>query len=126
MEALVLPHGYKQGAGSEAAYATSNRHFRAALGHSHIGQDGVSGKLQQTMLQDEEDNEAIEDAELQMAYAELQMVKSPPPLLMLAAVSANLDAEVTNSDLDAFLSAAPLNSQTFQSVGSHGKCNVAW
>ena len=66
--ALVIPLGYQPAAGSaEAAAATATAQFRIILGHSHIGQDGVSGRLQQTMLQDEDDNEVVQDAEAQLA-----------------------------------------------------------
>ena len=68
MAALVIPPGYQPAAGTEAAAAAAKAQFRAVLGHSHIGQDGVSGRLQQTMLQDDDDNAAVQDAETQLAF----------------------------------------------------------
>ena len=67
MAAMVTPPGYVQAEGAEAS-ATATAQFCIVLGHSHIGQDGVSGRLQQEMLLAEEDNEAIRDAEAQMAF----------------------------------------------------------
>ena len=65
LASYIIPQGYQQAAGAEAT-ATATARFRIVLGHSHIGQDGVSGKLQQEMLQAEDANEAIRDVEAQM------------------------------------------------------------
>ena len=65
LASYIIPQGYQQAAGAEAT-ATATARFRIGLGHSHIGQDGVSGKLQQEMLQAEDANEAIRDVEAQL------------------------------------------------------------
>ena len=83
--ALVIPPGYQPAAGAEGAAAAATAQFRVILGHSHIGQDGVSGRLQQTMLQDDDDNAAVQDAETQLAFAVSPYQCSPYLLTVLYA-----------------------------------------